>query len=89
MRAGFGAATLEVGVDHVDAHSLAIGQSRDKRAEGLRGATCATDDAAEVLGVHTNLEDLAARRVLCDNLHVFRMINDPLDEVFKRGVEQP
>jgi hypothetical protein len=87
--AGFGAATLEVGVDHVDAHSLTIGESRDKRAEGLRGATSATDDAAEILGVHAHLKDLATWRVLCDYLHLVGVINDPLDEVFESGVEQP
>ena len=56
-------------------------------AESLRGASCATDHATEVLGVHAHLEDLATRRTLCCYLNLIGVIDDPLDEVFKSGSE--
>jgi len=79
---------LEVGVDDVDAHLAAIGESRDQGAKRLRRAAGAPDHATEVLGVHAHLENLAAWRVLRDNLHLVRVIDDPLDQVFESGSEQ-
>src|SRR5690606_36620199 len=76
-----------VGVDDVDAHPAPVGERRHEGAEGLRGAPRAADHAAEVLGVHTHLEDLAARRARRIRLHVVGVIDDPLDEVLKGGCE--
>src|SRR5690606_18756328 len=76
-----------VGVDDVDAHPAPVGERRHEGAEGLRGAPRAADHAAEVLGVHTHLEDLAARRARRIHLHVVGVIDDPLDEVLKGGCE--
>src|SRR5690606_42044013 len=71
----------------VDAHPAPVGERRHEGAEGLRGAPRAADHAAEVLGVHTHLEDLAARRARRIHLHVVGVIDDPLDEVLKGGCE--
>src|SRR5215218_3239642 len=76
-----GRATSGVGVDDVDPHPLAVGERADERAECLRGAARAADHPAEVLGVHVNLEDLAAWRILGDDLHLVRVIDDPLHQV--------
>jgi hypothetical protein len=79
---------LEVGVDDVDANAPSIGERRDERAEGLGGATGAADHASEVLWVHAHLEHVAALRRPFDDLHLVRVIDDPLDQVFKRWSEQ-
>ena len=86
---GEGLATgLEVGVDDVDAHATSVGERRDERAERLGGATGAADHPAEVLWVHAHLEHVAALRRPLDNLHLVRVIDDPLDQVLKRWSEQ-
>src|SRR5690554_2924486 len=57
-------ASLVIGVDNVDAHLAAVGESRDQGAERLRRAAGATDHAAKILGMHAHLENIATRRVL-------------------------
>jgi len=79
---------LEVGVDDVDAHPTAIGKRRDQGAKRLRRAAGTADDAAEVFRVHAHLEHVAALGVLLDDLHLVRVIDDPLDQVFESGSEQ-
>src|SRR5687768_11453902 len=81
-------ATSVVGVDDVDANAATVGEGGDERAERLRGAAGTADHATEVLGVHMNLEDLATCARRGDDLHFVRVIDDPLDEVFERGLEQ-
>src|SRR5690606_10062045 len=78
-------ACLVVGVDHVDTNFTAVGQGSHQRAKCLRGAARATDHATEVLGVHAHLEDLATGGTLCRNMHIGRMVDNPLDEVLEGG----
>tara|TARA_R110002020_G_scaffold152794_3_gene330795 strand:+ start:9812 stop:10105 length:294 start_codon:yes stop_codon:yes gene_type:complete len=73
---------LEVSVDDVDTHLATIGESRDQRAQSFRGATRATDNTAEILWVHANLEKVTALRVLCNDLNLLGVVNDSLDEMF-------
>lgn len=80
-------AGLEIGVHNVDAHLATVGERRDQDAERLRSTTGATDHAAKILGVYAHLENLTAWRVLRDNLHLVRVIDDPLHEVLKSGCE--
>jgi hypothetical protein len=88
VSAGFFEVTLEIGVDDIDAHATTVCQRGDQGTQRFRGAPSPTDDPAEVLRIHTNLENLATGRVLCYDMHVVRVINDSLDEMFKRGSEQ-
>jgi len=46
------------------------------------------DDPPEVLGVHSNFEDLATRRTLGHDVHVVRVVDDALDQVRESGSEQ-
>ena len=79
---------LEVGVDDVDAHAPTVGERRDERAERLGRATGAADHPAEVLRMHAHLEHVAALRRALNDLHLVRVIDDPLDQVLKRWSEQ-
>ena len=78
---------LEVGVDDVDAHASAVGERRDERAKCFGRTAGTANHAAEVIGVHAHLEDLASCRTLCRDVHFVGVINDPLDEVFESGSE--
>ena len=49
-----------VSVHDVDANAPAVGERGDERAQRLRRAAAAPDHATPVIGVHVNLEDLAA-----------------------------
>src|SRR5690606_29300475 len=78
---------LVVGVDDVDANASTIGESGDQGAERLRGATRTADHATEVSAMHTHLEHVTSRRTLGFDLHLVRVINDPLDQVLERRSE--
>src|SRR5690242_12109831 len=84
----FGSAGLSLtvsSVDEIDANATTVGQGVHDGAEGLCGAAGTADHPAEVLGVHTNLEDLAARRLLRDDVHIVWMVDDALDQVLQSG----
>jgi hypothetical protein len=85
--AALGLPPLVVGVDDVNANATTVGERSDKSAKSFRCAACATDHAAEVLWVHAHLKDLAAWGTLCRHVHIFWVIDDPLDEVFESGSE--
>ncbi|NYF14445.1 hypothetical protein HDC34_002772 [Pseudoclavibacter sp. JAI123] len=74
-------------VNYVDANSAAVGKRGHDGAQRLGGAAGATDDAAEVLGVHTHFEDLAARSRAAVHADIVGVIDDSLDEMFQRGSE--
>src|SRR3954452_21114033 len=77
---------LLVDVDEVDADAAAA-QRRHDRAERLGGAPGATDDLAEVVRVHADLEDLAATQVAQVDLDVVRMVDDAPDQVIECFLE--
>src|SRR5690242_6657553 len=71
-----------VRVDDVDPHPAATDR-RDHLAQGLGGPPATADHGAEVVGVHPDLEPLAAPTV--DHAHpdLVRVLHDALDEVFE------
>src|SRR5690606_11528827 len=54
-----GAVRLGIGVHHVDADPATVGEGGDEGSQGGGRAATAANDAAEVLGVHAHLEELA------------------------------
>ena len=69
------------------ANAAAVGESRDQGAQCFRSPARTADHATEVLGVHAHLEDIAAWGILCYNVNLVGVIDDPLNEVLESGCE--
>src|SRR6478609_9212386 len=76
-----------VGVDDVDAHVVVAREGADDGAQRARRAAGAADDAAEVVGVDPDLEQLTAAQLLADHDDVLVVVDDALDEVLERLLE--
>src|SRR5690242_8129060 len=76
-----------VGVDDVDAYVVVAREGADDGAQGARRAAGATDDPAEVVGVHPDLEQLTATQLLAAHDDVLLVVDDALDEVLERLLE--
>src|SRR5215207_7293714 len=75
-----------VGVHDVDPDAAATDPAHHGPQRGRR-ATAATDDLAEVVRVHVNLEDATPPRCEQVHLHLVRMVDDAAYEVFE-GVRE-
>src|SRR5687768_925948 len=75
-----------VGVDDVDPEATPA-DAGHHLTQRLGGAPAAADDLAEVVGVHPDLEGLAATVGEQVDRHILRMVDDALDQVLERFFE--
>src|ERR1035438_6568421 len=61
-------------VDVFDPHRLTTGEGGHHGAKGPGSAAGATDDPTEVIGMNTNLQDLAATQVLAPDRHILIVV---------------
>src|SRR5665811_59269 len=82
-----------VDVDEVDPGTTLASQSADHRAQRSRRATAATDDLAQILGVHTDLKDGTVSKLLVLHGDVVGVVDDAADQVLEcvsqHGVQAP